>query len=349
MKKLLIKLSIIFIPLGFLIITTNLIVDPANIFSGEKYVKNIASILISGNNADNISNYNERLLQKQMLLMQKQKMQVIVMGSSRIMEVNSAIFPNKKLLNIGVSHANVNDLIALTGMLDTLQLLPQEVIIGVDPFLICKGDKGVSEWQSLKEFHTFFVKKNCNVKTDIIDEEDNVYKKYYTMITFEYFKTSLEFLIKKHNKNVVNIGNETPKMGGRFSDGSVAYNNLYKHPDTMLVANVAKSMGQKNAIPEIDENKQQLFECLIQYFKKNNIKVTFLMFPFHKNYYEEISKKQTNIFDSYELFYKKLASQNNISILGSFSPMRFNSLNSDFYDTYHISGEAISKFFKNNN
>lgn len=115
MKKLFVKLAVIFVPLAVIVIATNFVIDPANIFSSEKYVDGIASILASGNNADNITNYNERLLQKHFLQKQQQKNpDIVVMGSSRIMEISKNIFPSKQLLNIGVSHANINDLIALT-------------------------------------------------------------------------------------------------------------------------------------------------------------------------------------------------------------------------------------------
>ena len=214
MKKLLLKLSIIFIPFAIIIIAINYTVDPANIFSGDAYVDRIATILASRNNADNISNYNERLLQKHFLQKQKEKNpDVIVMGSSRVMEISSSIYANKKLLNIGVSHANINDLIALAGLLEELKIKPKEVVINVDPFLICKGDKGADEWITLKEYHQKFSLANCKnvTSSEAIEEEDNQLKKYYTLITFDYFKNSLEFLYKGNTKLVENVGKKHTK------------------------------------------------------------------------------------------------------------------------------------------
>ena len=157
MRKILLKLSIIFIPFAIIIVTINYNVDPANIFSGDEYVDKIANIIASGNNADNILNCNERLLQKHFLQKQKEKNpDVVIMGSSRIMEISSNVYSNKTLLNIGVSHANINDLIALAGLMNELKIKPKEVVINVDPFLICKGDKGADEWVTLKEYHQEF-------------------------------------------------------------------------------------------------------------------------------------------------------------------------------------------------
>lgn len=351
MKKLLLKLSILFIPFAIIVVATNYYVDPANIFSGDAYVDKIATILASGNNADNISNYNERLLQKHFLQKQQEKApDVVVMGSSRIMEISNNIYANKKLLNIGVSHANINDLIALAGLLNELKIKPKEVVINVDPFLICKGDKGVDEWTTLKEYHQKFSVANCKnvTNTEAIEEEDNQLKKYYTLVTFDYFTNSIQFLYKGNTKKVENVGKNIPQKYGRYVDGSVAYSNVYMHPDTMLIANVAKGMG-KTIIPEIDNHKLNYLKCLLAYFKTKGTTITLVMLPFHTNYYEEVNTKQKNIFNTYETFYNSLAKENNIKIIGSFNAKKEGLNNVDFYDTYHCNGNAIKKVFENNN
>lgn len=351
MKKLLLKLSIIFVPFAIIIVAINYYVDPANIFSGDAYVDKIATILASGNNADNISNYNERLLQKHFLQKQKEKNpDVVVMGSSRIMEISSNVYADKKLFNIGVSHANINDLIALAGLMDELKIKPKSVVINVDPFLICKGDKGADEWTTLKEYHQKFSTTYCKNITynAAVEEEDNQLKKYYTLLTFDYFKNSIEFLYKGNTKNVENVGKNTPKKYGRYVDGSVAYSDKYQHPDTTIIANVAKGMG-KLVVPEIDNNKLNYLKCLFEYFKANGTTITLVMLPFHSNYYEEANAKQKNIFNTYETFYNSLAQQNNIKIIGSFNAKKEGLNNADFYDTYHCNGNAIKRIFENYN
>ncbi|MEJ0081062.1 MAG: hypothetical protein WDM78_08985 [Puia sp.] len=72
---------------------TNYLVDPANIFTSKQYVAGIASILSLGHNVDNISNYNERLLQEQRVLKLTKTPDIMVLGSSRVMEIGSDFFP----------------------------------------------------------------------------------------------------------------------------------------------------------------------------------------------------------------------------------------------------------------
>jgi hypothetical protein len=349
MKKLLLKLCIIFIPFAIIIVATNYYVDPANIFSGDAYVDKIATILASGNNADNISNYNERLLQKHFLQKQKEKNpDVVVMGSSRVMEISSNVYGEKKILNIGVSHADINDLIALAGLMEELKIKPKEVVINVDPFLISKGDNGVGEWITLKEYHKKFTEANCKgiSNTETIEEENNQLKKYYTLITFDYFKNSLEFLCKGNTKTVENVGKKTPQKNGRFVDGSIAYSYTYLHPDTLIAAYVAKSEG-KNAAPETDNKKLTYLKCLIDYYKSKGVNITLILLPFHQSYFDEANANQKNVFNAYETFYTTMAMQNKVKIIGSFNAKKEGLNNIDFYDSYHCNGDALKKVFDN--
>ncbi len=346
MKKLAYKLALLFVPPGAVILFVNFKVDPANIFSGEKYIENIATILVSGNNADNIANYNERLLQKKVLFKQKQEPEVLIMGSSRIMEISSDFFSGRHLLNIGVSHANINDLVALAGIIDSLKLIPDEVIINVDPYLVCKGDKGTKEWQSLYAFHAYFLQKNYpGGESGTVEDTENRFRKYYTMITFEYFKESLAFLIKGKNKDVYNVGKEVPAKYGRYADGSIAYPLSYTRPDTILVADVAKRMGKEN-IGEIDPLKLKYLNELVNFFKKNNTRVIILKLPFHPVFFDAVNEKQNHVFDRYEAFYNNWAKEQQLTIKGEFSSKKLNLHQADFYDVYHCSGKVIKNILQ---
>ena len=347
MKRLIFNLGIIFIPIGFVIIATNIYIDPANIFSGEKYVERIATILVSGNNADNISNYNEMFFQKNMLQKQTQKPDVLVMGSSRVMEVGANIFPNKKLLNIAVSRGNINDLIAVAGLVDSLKQIPKEVVINVEANLICKGSVGNLNGESLNEYYNFFSSKNCNINSNKKTSNfNNIFQRYYGMLNFDYFKSSVAFVVKKRNKTLYNVGKDVPKMGGRLSNGCVVYSYSYSHPDTINVAAISKEAGVKTIFPPIDSMLLNSFNCLIDYFQKNGTNITLTMLPFHKDYYDEV-KKKNNFIEYYENYFTTFANKKNIKIVGSFSPTKIGLCKKDFYDTYHCNGDAVKRVFQN--
>src|SRR5580658_2331492 len=157
MRSLILKLLIIVVPVSLLIIGINYKVDPANIFTDKQYIAGIADILTKGHNVDNLSNYDQRLLQEQMIKRLQRAPDVVVLGSSRVMEIGSSFFPGKVVLNCGVSNAEINDLYGIVGALDSLDRMPHEMVIGIDHLMLCRGK--TSSWQSLYPYHQYLMRK----------------------------------------------------------------------------------------------------------------------------------------------------------------------------------------------
>lgn len=344
MQKLFFNLSIIVGPIGLIVLLTNVAVDPANLLRGEAYVEEIAQALTRGNNVDNIANYDERLLQKAYITYTRQPIDRAILGSSRVMEIRQSFFPGEKIVNLGVSHANINDLIAITGVLDSSHKLPKKVLIGVDPFLICSSKTGDSEWESLGAYHQYFIKK-YHIKTKFQPTQTNAFKKYYTIATFDYFRQSLYFWSQGHDKKFINVGTRQPTKSGRLSDGSICYSLDYRTPDTLVVSNVA-DLSAKNKLPVIDPNKLHLMHTLIKFYQRMKIEVSLVMVPFHYNYYTGINKNQAFNFQTYEKLFTDFARHHNVAIMGSFNPIQESVSKAEFYDLYHCSGESIQRIIQ---
>ena len=88
-RRIILKLTLILLPVAILVISVNYFVDPANMFSSREYVSGIADILSKGNNVNNVKNYDERLLQEQMTTKLQRTPDIVVLGSSRVMAVGS--------------------------------------------------------------------------------------------------------------------------------------------------------------------------------------------------------------------------------------------------------------------
>src|SRR5579863_2940442 len=220
------KLVYIVLPFFFIITIVNYTVDPANVFSAKKYVGGIADILSLGHNVDNVSNYDERLLQEQMVSRLRKTPDIVVIGASRIMEVGADFFPGKTVLNCGVSHANIHDIIAITELLDSFGRLPTQMIINLDPDLIGKG--GTSEWQSLEVYHDAFLgRQTLGGKLEKKLLESNTLDKIYSFVSFEYFRQSILFIFKGSNKKFYDVQDRRPVLNGRFSDGTICYSYQY--------------------------------------------------------------------------------------------------------------------------
>jgi hypothetical protein len=345
MKSFFYKLLIIVLPVGALVISVNYFVDPANLFSSGKYGAGIVDILAKGHNVDNISNYDERLLQEQMIEKQEKAPGILVLGSSRIMEIGSDFFPGTTVLNCGVSHANIHDLVAITGLFSDKKCLPKEIFLNVDPGLV--GKRGTLEWQTLYRYYSEFCPEiGWNDDKGTGDpSQSNSLRKAYNLVSFEYFKQSLTFLLKGSGKRYFDIGSRTPVKGGRFSDGTICYPYIYTHPDTIKLADDARITAERDGIPEPDSDNLKIFNKLLDFFDREHIKVTFVMIPYHREYYSTVNTRQNGIFFTYDRYFRSLAKQRGIKVIGGFDPNAFGIRDSQVYDPYHCSKSAIKQIF----
>lgn len=323
----------------FLVVAVNYIVDPANLFSSKQYIVGIAEILSKGHNVDRLSNYDDRLLHEAMIKRLNKTPDQIIIGSSRIMEIGCDFFPGKVVLNCGVSHANIDDCIALVGMLDSLHRLPKNILINLDPGLLIAH--GSTQWQSLLPYHTYFLEK-----AGIPDKEISLREisKWTSLFSLNYFKESMNFVIGKQRKDYTDVGLNEPKGYGRFPDNTIHYPESYIHPDTMkLSANAAAIAQSEEFFPAPD--KQQLLDVLIGFLQARNVKIEFLMLPYYYAYFAAVNQKHEDQFYQSEKYFRKLASDKNISIKGGFDPGLQRIDVSRFYDLYHCSKSAIKQVY----
>jgi hypothetical protein len=343
MKKLLYNLTLIVVPLGLLVTGVNYFIDPANIFSGKAYVAGISDVLVKGHNVDNVSNYDERALQEQMITKEPYRPDVVVLGSSRVMELGSDFFPGKRVLNCGVSHANTNDLVAIVGLLDSLHKLPEEIVINADPHLICQG--GTTEWQTLASAHRYMMGQ-WHLPADA-GQRSLLLVKAGTLFSFDYFEKSLTFLSQHKSKRFRDVGTGRPATSGRFSDGTVCYSAAYSNPDTLKVAGDARVVGGREIV-NLDPEKIRLLSMLVDYLISRRVKVVLVMIPYHHEYYATMNKRFENVFSSYDSLYRQFARAKAIPIRGGFDAVRLGIPLDEFYDSWHCSKQAILKVYNQN-
>jgi len=142
-KKLIFLLPILCVIIGF-----NYFIDPANIFRSEKYYKEVVGVLLKGKNVANIMNYDERLLQKEYINGISKRKEIFVLGSSRVMQISSSVFPGHSFLNNGVSGASIEDDMAIYWMYRKKGFIPSIVVLGLDPWLLNKNN-GQGRYESI--------------------------------------------------------------------------------------------------------------------------------------------------------------------------------------------------------
>lgn len=338
MKKFIFKTSVFSITIFSFFVYVNYIGDAAKIFDTD-YEKKVAEIIFSNNNVTNLSNYDERVLQKIIINNLDNSPDITILGSSTSFKINSTFFPDKLLLNNSVSGASIEDFIAIFQIYKSRKILPKKIIIGINPWLFNENNDQI-RWKSLeKEYHTFFGDKSTKEVLNF---------KFKELLSVSYFQASIRSLIfslknndskdPKSTKENYNLTNTI------LVDGSINYSEKYRlsSPEVVKAMAINYTQGDRifglNNFTKISSSISTDFQKLCELIISNNIELSFYLSPYHPIVYNEIEKKYPLVLAT-EKHVVGIAQLYGVKHFGSFNPL--NLKNSDFYDGIHLKEKAV--------
>lgn len=343
MKGFILKITALFLPLFLLLVVVNYFGDAAKLFHSD-YEKKIASIINSGAYVTNIENYDDRILQKELIQGFIESPEIIVIGSSRTMLISKDLFISKTFFNNSVAGANLKDLIAIYQLYKENNILPRKIILGIDPWMFNNNESGI-RWKSLGKYYNTFNSEN-NVSSNLSD--GSMYK-WSQLFSLSYFQVSVRQLSDRLKKNsepmttnsIENITNT------KLSDGSLVYGEAYRSASSIEVENKINKYieGDIYGMNGFDENylkNLSILNSLCEDIIKRKIVIEFFLAPYPIKSYEALSKKYSDIVNL-EKEIRKFADSANIRVIGSFNPNIFEFGNEFFYDGMHCKKEAIEK------
>lgn len=345
MKKILFKI-LLFTPVLILIIGVNIWADPANLFSSG-YENKVAGFIAKGYNVTNINNCDERLLQKQIVSGLAKAPQTIVLGSSRVMLIGSAIIPGMSLMNNGVSGAGLEDVLATYHLYVARNYRPVKVIIGLDAWML--NDSRSNErigclWDDYKA-----MMKLLQLPDTIGMKEGVEYSKWGELISLNYFQQSFRLLWQNDFKSLQPEPTHELLNKNRtlLQDGSITYDEAYRNSSPQVVQDRALQYIQGDVyglggFNELSVSKENILVHFIEFLKQQGIQVELLLAPYHPvvfNYLKE--NKKYDMVMAAETYYKQLAEKEHISLIGSYDPVKCDFKASDFYDGMHCKPEAM--------
>jgi len=330
----------------------NFFIDSASVFGNKSYLSKAAEDLVSGKMIAGLSNYDERLFQLLIIKKNKRRVDTIVLGSSRAMVIRKKFVVNKDkvFLNHSVSGASLEDYIAIVDLYQTLKnYIPKHIVIGVDPWIFNKFN-GQSRWRTLKDNYFNLLSK---IMDKSIDNKSSINgTKWKQLINYEYTVANIFSLKKNFNRNPYYI---TPSVDIEDSvkglDDSLYYPLSQRTPDVKVVEKLAHQFAQKGQVYSI-ENFNELsnieeFEKFILYLKEKGIKITFVLFPYNPISYKLLVKNENYaIIQDVEAYLNKFSKDNDIELLSSYNPDKYNFKNRDFKDGMHGLESVSETIFK---
>ncbi len=296
--------------------------------------------LLSNSRAVYSTKMDERQFIKNRIIYEFSNPKILVVGSSRLMQVSSDTY-NQDLLNFSVSGASVEDHITIVGMA-LEKFNPEIVLLGADPWLFNQYNEQ-KRWKSLAKEYDLFLSKIKNFKSTknfLNLEKSNMEPKIYEEI-LEKFYNSLN--IRNLNFVVSDMKNSDKQIIMR--DGR----RIYGKKDIKTVEdNHGEVVRYSMERIKFSEEKFILYNKFIDHLINNHKKeVVLVLSP----YYQEAYKKTIDEIPAYleiEQTFRDLAQKKSIKIIGSYDPKKAGCKKNEFYDSSHPKEICMRKIINQN-
>ncbi|WP_338791051.1 hypothetical protein [Bernardetia sp. MNP-M8] len=346
-----------FIPFLIFVLSVNVIVDPALLFSTGEVEKEIAQELIKGNNISSIYNYDERKVQINLINQMTKTPDVLAIGSSRVMQIRNYFFEDSYFINSGLSGATIEDIYGVIALYEQNDKLPKKIILGLDPWILNSNNDEV-RWLPLKSYYIELSQK-LEIEVTTTQTTKNILKAYTDKLkeafSFNYFQESVKMMSQNKNNSYyeVSLDSINEIADTKLADGSRLYNAKQFFRESEEVEKKAQSFIQNDKIrflndfDEVSNKNQELVLKLIEYLKQKNIEVTLLLHPYHPIVWDYFvkNKKYKNVIEAEKVFIT-IGKKTNTELVGSYDPNQINMKTPDFYDAYHLRPTAMQRLLE---
>lgn len=343
MKRFLTK-CLLLVPIPAAICFVNYTVDPAHILDSDDYLDDAVTYLLSGKHVANLVNYDQRLLQKKYICRLQRSPDVIVLGSSRTMQLNRTMFPGKSFFNHSVSGAVLQDVLAIFDVYAQREMFPKELILGLDPWSFNKSF-GESRWKVLThEYNDMLSMLGYGRlrKSELRQKAGYNKVRVREMFSLAYFQASVRMY---GTRGYFPTTQEKLEAQVIHADGSL-YEYDYSQRSLVEINLLARKYDYENArlFKKIDRDCAKVLVDFLKFLQAKRIKVTIFLPPYHPITYSQIIAKNRT-YQKVEAFVRKIASESGIEVIGGYNPRDLLLTDHDFVDGMHLRPAGLIKVF----
>lgn len=348
MKKLILRSLLLLLPIAMVLAGINYSIDPAYQFSEEFYQK--AAELLTSNDIVLIGDCDERKLIKS-FIKKKNKVDVLILGSSRSLIINKSLIGDSSVLNLSVSAADIEDLLAIYQLYESNLGIPKKILIGIDPWMLNinrKSDGFIPLAESFNEMaDKLKIKKELN-------HSRSKFNQVKTLFSPDYFQLSLLSIYKN------GFAKSMPEIAKSSSDsydikttyGTLIYKSNWQNTQNLIEIAAKRYISEKeiygfNDYFEVSQTRLNILEHFFDYLTNKKVKIDVLLSPYHPivwNYFESNSAKY-NVVKESEQRMRKICKKHHLNVIGSYSPEKFSLISTDFYDGMHPNLIGLGKIF----
>lgn len=349
--------ALLFLPLLALIVHVNYSIDCQGYFLGDLDTRSIVEMILDGKDIvgfDLILARQREVLDTLVANMNDNTVpETIVLGSSRAMQLSEEIV-GTSFYNSSTSGADFCELLCEFYIYDRRGRLPQNIIIGVDPWIF-NLDIDAQSKRSDPMMYAEFVSERLGIP--IPYETEDTSQNWQYLFDLSYFQGNLDSL----QNEAVTSGEVQPVPDGvdpytldaeiRRPDGSIIYSVSYRNrPQEEIDMDILYQTGGMSFLgnyPEPDPQRLAIFEAWLQYMQEKDINLFFFLAPYPPAEYDNALEKAEEYggFLGTEEAIRALGRKYNIPVYGSYDPYAIPAESTDFYDGLHPRYECVARIF----
>lgn len=350
---------------GFLSIALfNYYVDGGNsFFQARAFETKLVTAELKKTSALVCSNYNDRSYKRRLLEKLAVRPEVLILGSSRVMQFNQHLFGHQRFFNASVSGAGLEDDIALYYLYQQRGWKPKTVVIGLDHWLLDKNYT-TKKWRStfLNEYYSarkvFFGKEDqfAQLRSKAQGKIDEI----LTLLSANYFTESIKKmawlrLLMAHqlsSQDVIFNPNSSA-----LADFPICYLEFPDGSKSTSSSSEALTASQVDAITNKDLHEviwprqlhakyQQMLDDFVHYLITQQVEVVFYLPPYEPVAYAAFQQDKTyQIVNAAEQYFLSVAEKYHLKVIGSYNPAQSKLDSSDFIDYMHLKKKGVEKIF----
>lgn len=298
------------------------------------------------------SAFNDRSLLAANLERQKEAKEVIVIGSSRVLNFDHTMFGTDSFYNAGLSESTIYDLWAVTGILVQCGHLPEKMVIGVDAFLFNTAHNN-DRWMDLESYENYMaVLLDGKLNENTPKGQKDTGRKPDRLLSLDYFRYNVTCLRDRKRFEVSYTEDWVTERYTKHYDGSIAYQSELRNVSEESVVELTRQAVEEQVVyrmtdyKEIDEESMEMLSVLIDYLQSQNVEVILYLPPYSPMMYDYIESEEQfgKVFEVEEKI-KQLAQDKQTALYGSYNPEGCELKMSDLYDVYHVKTEKMEDTF----
>lgn len=329
----------------------NYYVNPGGRFGSfgveEDDVRSVAEMLLHGQNVSNVSNINHRKLHAFYVAGLKRPPDVILFGSSRSLPFGAQDFPGGTFFNHSMPRATLFDFMTVCQWYLNRGFFPSKVVFCLDPWIVSGDVFPYGKFQHQKDY----AKMAQRLGVDPVvpgEEERRIVPWNRDLISLTLLKKSVLLFFGRNM--YLPTSKETGELSIKRADGSFGYPRSIRD---RTVAEVRILATERSCPPYMldlershgpDPVPMERLEKFLAYLKNTKTEIVLCLIPYHPIAYGTISSSGPySSVQASEAYYRRLAADDDMPILGSYDPSKNGCLENEFDDGVHPRISCLDK------